>query len=153
MGQSHPTVSPTKSVDNEDPTSSSWKETLRDTLSSFGLTATATGAAPSDNIFVPIQQDDILDQIPISRHHPVERKGVEDNENTTMHTNKFYANSFLGGQDQPIWTHPYSIWWGKGHTENGVFPTWGMNIGHIEESELTMPEGDPAQVLQVYFYN
>jgi endo-1,3(4)-beta-glucanase len=110
---------------------STWRETWKDTLTSFGLTTTASQTLPTDNIFAPIAADDILPQIPIGRHHPVPRKGIEDDEDQTLHPNKFYANAFLGNQDQPIWTHPYSIWWGKGHDEDGQYPTWGMSIGYV----------------------
>jgi endo-1,3(4)-beta-glucanase len=110
------------------------------------MTTTAASSAPEDNIFVPIQADNILPQVPIQTYHPVPRKGIEDNDDRTLHTNKFYANAFLGNQDMPIWTHPYSIWWGKGHSENGQFPTWGMNVAHIDEDEVVLGPGDPPSV-------
>jgi endo-1,3(4)-beta-glucanase len=127
----------------------SWRETWKETLASLGLTTTsppasASAAIPEDNIFVPIAQDNILPQIPIGRHHPVPRTGIED-EDRPLHTNKFYANAFLGGQDHPVWTQPYSIWWGKGNC-NGQFPTWGMIVGHVEEGDLNIADGDPAPV-------
>ncbi|KAF1845071.1 glycoside hydrolase family 81 protein [Cucurbitaria berberidis CBS 394.84] len=136
------------------PTSSrkgSWRDSFRDTrkgiLTSFGHSTTAVpNEIPPDNIFVPIQKDSILSQIPIGRHHPVPKTGVEDDDKRTMHTNKFYANAFLGQQNMPIWTHPYSIWWGKGWNEQGVLQTWGMNIAHIEESDIAYGLGDPTNV-------
>lgn len=146
MGQSQINAS---SRDNKEGGSQSCNESWRGTFSSFGTTTVpAAGVIPEDNIFVPIQQDIILDQIPIGRHHPVPRKGIEDNEDRTLHTNKFYANLFLGNQDMPVWTHPYSLWWGKGHSEDGQFETWGMNIGHIEADEVVYGPGDPAQVTE-----
>lgn len=119
---------------------------MKNTVTSFGKSTTAAGQVPEDNIFVPITQDNILPQIPIGRHHPVPRNGIEDNEDRTLHPNKFYANAFLGNQDMPVWTHPYSIWWGKGRNQEGQYPTWGMNIGHSEADDVIMPDGDPAQV-------
>ncbi len=119
----------------------------KDSLSAFSQ---STNADPDDdppgNIFVPIQQDDILPQIPIGRHHPVPKKGVEDDDEQTMHTNKFYANAFLGQQNAPIWTHPYSIWWGKGWAKGSLLQTYGMKVTHIEESDLAYGEGDPTRV-------
>ncbi|KAF2689955.1 glycoside hydrolase family 81 protein [Lentithecium fluviatile CBS 122367] len=106
---------------------------------------TNTDVIPADNIFVPIQADNILPQIPIGQHHSVPRKGIEDDEYRTLHTNKFYANAFLGEQNQPIWTHPYSLWWGKGGREPGYFATWGMNVGHAELEDLAYGEGNPAR--------
>lgn len=98
---------------------------------------------PPDNIFVPIQADDILPQIPIGDHHPVPRTGIEDEKDRTLHTNSFYANAFLGAQNQPVWTHPYSLWWGQG---TGTLQTWGMNVGHVEEVDLLFEGGEPPKV-------
>lgn len=144
--RSHPTRRDSHSSSEKVTGKESWRQTLK---VGFGIRTTAVAAAPEDNVFVPIQGDNILPQIPIGRHHPVPRKGIEDDEDTTLHTNKFYANAFLGNQDQPIWTQPYSLWWGKGLTQQGQFPTWGMNIGHVEEDEVVMPPENPPQVRQV----
>jgi endo-1,3(4)-beta-glucanase len=128
----------------------SWQSTRKGILGPFGYAQAPIAAAeiPPDNIFVPIQADNILPQVPIGRHHPVPRKGVEDNEDRTMNTNKFYANAFLGDQNQPIWTHPYSVSWGKGWDEKepGLVKTWGMCVSHIEESDLGYGPGDPTNV-------
>ena len=126
----------------------SFRSTRKDILGTIGYNATSTAelGIPQDNIFVPIQQDDILPQIPIGRHHPVPLKGIEDDDLRTLHTNSFYANSFLGEQNQPIWTHPYSIWWGKGWGVPGLVETWGMCVSHIEESDLVFGEGNPPSV-------
>ena len=121
------------------------------------LSATSTATIKSintptvrtDNIFVPIQPDDILPQIPIGQQHPVPRKGIEDDEYRTLHTNKFYANAFLGEQNQPIWTHPYVLWWGKGK-DAGVFPSWGMNVGHCEEEHVMYDKGKTAKVRSLW---
>ena len=125
-----------------------WREHRRDILTSFGYRTadgTASDEMPPDNIFVPIQADDILPQIPIRNHHPVPRTGIEDDDLQTLHTNSFYADAFLGEQDQPIWTHPYSIWWGKGSQDPGTLQTWGMNVGHVEEVDLQYGPGEPPK--------
>lgn len=54
-----------------------------------------------------------------------------------IETNKFYANFFLGGQNNPVWTHPYSLVWAK-----GTGKTYGMSISHIERSQLAWADGD-----------
>jgi len=143
------------STDKEESRRKSWRETLKETLTSLKLTTTspttnanATAVIPEDNIFVPIAQDSILSQIPIGMHHPVPRTGIEEKDRP-LHTNKFYANTFLGGQGHPIWTQPYSIWWGKGSSE-GQFPTRGMSVGHVEEGDLIIADGDPAPVRLSY---
>ena len=128
-----------------------WRQRRRDILSSFGHKTTAEALSdevPPGNIFTPIQADDILPQIPISNHHPVPRKGIEDDDLRTLHTNSFYADAFLGGQNAPIWTHPYSIWWGKGAPDLGTLQTWGINVGHVEEGDLQYGDGEPAKVRQ-----
>ena len=126
-----------------------WREYRRDIATFFGYEVTTTvngNETPPDNIFVPIQADDILPQIPISNHHPIPRKGIENDGSRTLHTNKFYANSFLGEQNQPIWTHPYSIWWSKGSQEQELLQTWGMSVGHVEDADLQYGPGDPPKV-------
>ncbi|KAF2025756.1 endo-1,3(4)-beta-glucanase 1 precursor [Setomelanomma holmii] len=125
-------TSPAPFHSTKDP--SIWKESWQSTRKEI----------PPDNIFVPIQADSILPQIPISWQHPVPRKGIEDNSDRTLNTNKFYANTFLGDQNQPVWTHPYSVWWGKGWEEPGMMKTWGMCISHNEEADLQFGPGDPA---------
>jgi endo-1,3(4)-beta-glucanase len=76
----------------------------------------------------------------------VPKKGVEDDDKRTMNTNKFYANAFLGDQNKPIWTHPYSMWWGKGWDEADMMKTWGMCVSHIEEGHLVYGQGDPSNL-------
>ena len=49
-----------------------------------------------------------------------------------LSTNKFYANLFLGGQAQGVWTHPYSVFWSQG---SGNAQSWGLSIQHIEASQ------------------
>lgn len=152
--QSHPTSSKPPTNLPKDTKKDSWIGTLNNTrkgiLNHFGYsTAASSDEIPPDNIFVPIQPDKILPQIPIGRHHPVARKGIEDNDLRALHTNKFYANAFLGEQNQPVWTHPYSIWWGKGWAEQGLVQTVGMNVAHVEEADLGFGEGDPAKVRHV----
>jgi endo-1,3(4)-beta-glucanase len=127
--------------------SRSWHDFRKNIMTSLSNTPpVVVSEIPPDNIFVPIQRDDILPQIPIGDHHPVPRTGIEDDNLRTLHTNKFYANTFLGAQNQPITTHPYTIWWGKGAEEQGLLQTWGMNISHVEEGDLVYGPGNPAKV-------
>ncbi|KAF2737083.1 glycoside hydrolase [Polyplosphaeria fusca] len=119
---------------------------------SFSRKSAAPATRTADNdIFKPIAPDDLPPQVPIAQRHPVSKSAVVDGENTVTPTNKFYANTFLDKQDQPIFTHPYFMWWGKGdgHAGTDNYPTWGMHVTHIEESELHWGPGDPPQ----YYYN
>ncbi|KAH8722637.1 endo-1,3(4)-beta-glucanase 1 precursor [Phaeosphaeriaceae sp. PMI808] len=140
MGQPYSKRKPSARKDTPTWRGASWLYTRRGILTSFGLTSppAAVTKIPPDNIFVTIQEDNILPQIPIGRHHPVLRKGIEDDDNRTLNTNKFYANAFLGEQDQPIWTQPYSVWWGKGREEIGLMKTWGVCVSHIDEGDLEL---------------
>jgi endo-1,3(4)-beta-glucanase len=132
-----------------------WLDSMIPTRARKGLHSSPAPAAvdeiPPDNIFVPIQEDTILPQIPISCHHPVPRKGIEDDDKRTLNTNKFYANAFLGKQNEPIWTHPYSVWWGKGWSGPGILRNWGMCISHIEERDLVYGEGNPTDVRMLLY--
>ncbi|KAF1936123.1 endo-1,3(4)-beta-glucanase 1 precursor [Clathrospora elynae] len=142
------TTGPTKPKDSKrEAWKGSWRDTRNGIMTSFGYSTTniIPDENPPDNIFVPIQRDDILPQVPIGRHHPVPATGIEDDDLKTLHTNKFYANAFLGKQNQPVWTQPYSVWWGKGWVEGGSVQTWGMNVGHVEEADLAYGPGEPAQ--------
>lgn len=125
----------------------SWRDTRKGILTSFGYSATVIAVdIPLDNIFVPIQQDNILPQVPIGGHHPVPRTGIEDDDKRTLHTNTFYANVFLGNQNMPVWTHPYSICWGKGWAEPGLLQTYGINVTHVEEEDIAYGPGVPINV-------
>jgi len=46
----------------------------------------------------------------------------------------------------PVWTHPYSIWWGKGWAEPGLLQTYGINVAHVEEEDVACGPGDPTHV-------
>ncbi|ORX96514.1 endo-1,3-beta-glucanase Engl1 [Clohesyomyces aquaticus] len=109
-------------------------------------TSSSNTVAEGENIFVPIAKDDILCQIPIGRHHPVKKLGIEDNDTRTLHTNKFYANFFLGNQDQPVWTHPYLLSWAKGVSRARSQPglkSWGMAIDQTDTEAVEFAPGDP----------
>lgn len=59
--------------------------------------------------------------------HPVPRLGLT--KNGPIQTNKFYSNFFLGDQQSPTFTFPYSIAWAAG---SGASTSWGMSCSHIE---------------------
>jgi endo-1,3(4)-beta-glucanase len=62
----------------------------------------------------------------------VKKQHIVD-EDVPIQTNKFYANFFLGGQGNPVWTHPYHLVWAKGIGETG---SYGMAISHTERSQF-----------------
>ncbi|WPH00242.1 Hypothetical protein R9X50_00306500 [Acrodontium crateriforme] len=91
-----------------------------------------TTALTADNIFQPIATEVPPAQISSRADHPVARLGIQS-QSGALETNKFYANFFLGGQNQPTWTHPYSVGWSKGQ---GSTKSWGLSVSHIERNQL-----------------
>lgn len=45
--------------------------------------------------------------------HPVPKPNIDDQSVDPLETNKFYTNMLLDDNTQPIWTHPYSIWFSR----------------------------------------
>ncbi|KAF1963501.1 hypothetical protein CC80DRAFT_433136 [Byssothecium circinans] len=102
-----------------------------------GPTQSLANAAP--NIFVPMAADAPPAQIQRRGDHAVKKLNIVDKD-VPIQTNKFYANWFLGSQNLPVWTHPYSLSWAKG-TGN----TYGMSISHIERTQLAWDQGTPPR--------
>jgi endo-1,3(4)-beta-glucanase len=102
-----------------------------------GPTQSLENVAP--NIFVPIAADAPPQQVQSRDDHVVKKLNIVDKD-VPIETNKFYANWFLGSQDFPVWTHPYSLSWAKG-TGN----TYGMAISHIERTQLAWDTASPPR--------
>ena len=62
------------------------------------------------------------------------------NQSGPISTNKFYANFFLGNQNQGVWTHPYSLTWSKG---GGNLRSWGMAVAHIDKTQRAFGPANP----------
>jgi len=78
-------------------------------------------------------------QIKSRNDHAVKKLNIVDKD-VPIETNKFYANFFLGGQNFPVWTHPYSLAWAKGTGD-----TWGISVSHIERSQLAWDSATPPR--------
>ena len=63
---------------------------------------------------------------------------TQASQSNPLSTNKFYANFFLGNQNQPAFTHPYSLQWSKG---GFATRSWGLAISHIDANQYA--QGDP----------
>lgn len=100
----------------------------------------------SANIFTQIESGDPPEQIKRRPEHPVKRLGITG-KSVPLETNKFYANLFLGNQNQPVWTHPYSVQWVKG---GGRSKSWGLAIVHIERSQIAL---EPGKTPSRYYLN
>lgn len=113
------------------------------------IAPSSTDAMPTaQNIFQPVATNAPPSVITIRSDHPVARLGITS-QNTPISTNKFYANFFLGNQNAPSWTHPYSVAWSKGGPPSR---SWGLSISHIEASQRVFgpdPNANPAE----YFIN
>ncbi|CAI4616913.1 ASN_HP2_G0034930.mRNA.1.CDS.1 [Saccharomyces cerevisiae] len=87
-------------------------ESLRTPSSSNPL---ADSQVNSDNIF----QSPVLSNLKAPPsvfnkvQHPVPKPNIDDQSVDPLETNKFYTNMLLDDNTQPIWTHPYSIWFSR----------------------------------------
>jgi endo-1,3(4)-beta-glucanase len=111
----------------------------------LSVASTSPTAATSQNVFVAIASDAPPQQISSRSDHPVPQLGIIK-QNGAYETNKFYANFFLGEQNNAVWTHPYSVAWSRG---GGTASSWGLAISHIERSQLAWASGKPPE----YFIN
>jgi len=96
----------------------------------------------SEDIFQPIETGTPVPSIEFVGGHYVKKEHIVDGD-VPIQTNKFYANFFLGGQGNPVWTHPYHLKWSKGLGETNSF---GMAISHTERSQFAYgPNQDKPQ--------
>ncbi|KAF2153956.1 glycoside hydrolase family 81 protein [Myriangium duriaei CBS 260.36] len=107
--------------------------------------ATSKPTISAPNLFLPMDTAAPPSQIGQRSDHPVARLGIKS-QTQKLETNKFYANFFLGNQNQPSFTYPYSVSWSKG---SGAASSWGLAVSHIEASQLVYPSGSPPE----YFIN
>lgn len=54
-------------------------------------------------------------------------------------TNKFYGNMLLGNQANPVWTHPYSLWFARDPS------FFGLAVSHTTSSQRVYGPGSPPQ--------
>ncbi|KAI9676206.1 MAG: hypothetical protein M1829_003035 [Trizodia sp. TS-e1964] len=95
----------------------------------------------SQEIFIPIDTSAPPSAIGSRPDHPVPREGIVDRSTSPIPTNKFYANFFLGAQNQGSWTHPYSVSWAKG---SGNAKSWGLSVSHIDANQRAYAPNNPA---------
>lgn len=77
------------------------------------------------------------------KNHELRHPSNLHNDGMPVETNKFYGNMLIGSQTNPIWTHPYSLWWSKDS------PFLGIAVAHIKASQRVFGPGAPPQ----YFFN
>ncbi|MCJ1401504.1 hypothetical protein MMC11_004718 [Xylographa trunciseda] len=102
--------------------------------------STTAGAAHVVDVFKAIDTRPPPRQITNRIDHPAPRLGIAA-QKTPISTNRFYANLFLGGQTQGVWTHPYSVSWSHG---SGNARSWGMSISQIDDYQRAYGPPNPA---------
>lgn len=75
--------------------------------------------------------------------HEVPLPSGTSRDNIPVQTNKFYGNMLLGNQTNPIWTHPYSLWFAKDPS------FFGLAVSHTTESQRVYGPGSPPP----YFFS
>lgn len=77
------------------------------------------------------------------KEHEIALPANTNNDGRPVETNKFYGNMLVGSQTNPVWTHPYSLWWSKDSS------SLGMAVAHIQASQRVYGPGSPPQ----YFFS
>ncbi|SCU93991.1 LADA_0G05930g1_1 [Lachancea dasiensis] len=93
-----------------------------------------------DDIFHAISTDQPLSKFP-KVSHPVPLPANTKSEGLAIATNKFYGNMMVGDQTNPVWTHPYSLFWSKDYF-------MGIALSYVPASERVFGPNIPAQ----YFF-
>ncbi|KAI4139864.1 MAG: hypothetical protein LQ341_004055 [Variospora aurantia] len=101
------------------------------TIHSWNRRAANKAMVDQTDVFRPMATGAPPSQIPSRADHPVPRLNIAQ-QSTPLSTNKFYANFFLGSQDQAVWTHPYSLAWSKGTQSSR---SWGMAVSQIDDNQ------------------
>ena len=83
----------------------------------------------------------------VEKDHPVPRTGILTQ--APLQTNKFFSNFFLGDQQAPTFTFPYSVAWAGG---KGASASWGMACSHIEANQRVFGQ-DKYDGAASYFIN
>ncbi|KAK9454508.1 endo-1,3(4)-beta-glucanase [Dipodascopsis uninucleata] len=88
------------------------------------------------------------------KDHPQPPKSWKESEikhdeesSKPISTNKFYANLFLGNQDQPVFMYPYTIWWNRGAGEH-----WGVGISHTSKEQRVFGPDSNSITSQFMFH-
>ncbi|MCJ1381325.1 hypothetical protein MMC17_004435 [Xylographa soralifera] len=102
--------------------------------------STTAGVAHLVDVFQAIDTRPPPREITTRSDHPAPRLGIAA-QNNPISTNRFYANLFLGGQTQGVWTHPYSVSWSHG---SGNARSWGMSISQIDDYQRAYGPQNPA---------
>ncbi|KAK9237993.1 endo-1,3(4)-beta-glucanase [Lipomyces kononenkoae] len=88
-------------------------------------------------------------RFPIIVDHPLQPLGMSKSviSTSTIPTNNFYTNLFLGSRQQPAYLYPYSVWWSQGTNSD-----YGLAISHTTASQRVFGPNPSANPVE-YYYN
>ncbi|KAK9239509.1 endo-1,3(4)-beta-glucanase [Lipomyces kononenkoae] len=101
-------------------------------------------AASTVNLFVPVATN-APSGLFGRTSHPLQPLGMTDTviSQSTIPTNNFYTNLFIGDRSQPANLYPYTVWWNQGN--GGDF---GLAISHTTKSQRVygpIPDANPVR--------
>ncbi|KAK9246421.1 endo-1,3(4)-beta-glucanase [Lipomyces tetrasporus] len=107
----------------------------------------AYDAAVTVDMFKPIATTAPDNRFPIMVSHPLQPLGMSSSviSKSTIPTNNFYSNLFLGSRSQPANVYPYSVWWNRGNNGN-----YGLAISHTTSRQRNY--GPDANANPVEYY-
>lgn len=80
-----------------------------------------------------------------ARDHPLQpQPSLPGRDDRPIQTNKFYGNMLLGEQQNPVWSHPYSLWYTKEHK--------GIAINYVSNEQKVF-DGDGQSSTPRYFFS
>ncbi|KAK9372732.1 endo-1,3(4)-beta-glucanase [Lipomyces chichibuensis] len=79
--------------------------------------------------------------------HPLRPRGISDSviATSTIPTNNFYTNLFIGDRNQPANLYPYMVWWNQ-----GVGGDYGLAISHTTKSQRVYGPNPGANPVEYY---
>lgn len=109
--------------------------------STLTLTSIPTCHAVAD-LFAPISNENPRNYFPAGQLPVTIPNGVTNN--IPIETNKFYANLFLGNQDNMAWTFPYGVFWDKS-------TRFGLGVLHTDVNLRTFGPTNSNGAASYYF--
>ncbi|KAK9366759.1 endo-1,3(4)-beta-glucanase [Lipomyces kononenkoae] len=103
-------------------------------------------AVSTVNLFVPVATD-VPSSLFRRTSHPLQPLGMTDTviSTSTIPTNNFYTNLFVGSRSQPANLYPYSVWWNQGSGGH-----YGLAISHTTKSQRVYGPIPNANLVQYY---
>ncbi|KAF5664879.1 glucan 1,3-beta-glucosidase [Fusarium heterosporum] len=129
----NPLLTQAASLSTSIPSPTSLLQPLKSTTKNAEPSGLSKMAAAADIFANPIDTSAPPSMFGRKTTHPVSKLPIIS-QTTPIGTNKFYSNFYLGNQQQPVYTFPYSLTWAAG---TGPAASWGMAISHIDADKRT----------------